>query len=115
MLFERDWIAQLILLLFWTLHIILKKIFKFLVLATKNQLILWINLTLKQNIINIISLFLRYRESTILFVGCVVLLVAFAILLPWGSERHKLQTKGGFTEDLPFLHESRTRILLNTM
>ncbi|XP_065069103.1 major facilitator superfamily domain-containing protein 8-like isoform X2 [Rhopilema esculentum] len=35
----------------------------------------------------------RFRERTILFFGFLVLLLAFVILLPWGSERHKLQTK----------------------
>ncbi|XP_065069105.1 major facilitator superfamily domain-containing protein 8-like isoform X2 [Rhopilema esculentum] len=67
----------------------------------KDEAVLYAGITLSSlSVINLAAYIIirrtqnRFRERSILFVGFVVLLLAFVIFLPWGSEHHKLQTKG---------------------
>eukprot|EP00795_Rhopilema_esculentum_P004340 gene4340-20552_t len=66
----------------------------------KDEAVLYAGITLSSlSVINLAAYIIirrtqnRFRERSILFVGFVVLLLAFVIFLPWGSEHHKLQTK----------------------
>ncbi|XP_065069097.1 major facilitator superfamily domain-containing protein 8-like isoform X2 [Rhopilema esculentum] len=67
----------------------------------KDEAVLYAGITLSSLSIIILAVYIiirrtqnRFRERTILLTGSFITLVAFVVLLPWGSERPILQSKG---------------------